>query len=146
MYIPVYQVMLVRDGSCVTDRKIVQSPLDVYSVLKNYLNPESLDREHFVVAMLNTKNKIIGLHTVSIGCLNASVVHPREVFKPALLSNAATVILAHNHPSGNPDPSDEDLSVTRRLFDAGKILGINVRDHIILGDDSFFSFKEKGML
>ncbi len=146
-YVPIYQVMLVRDGSVRVDRKSLTAPYQVNKVLMDYLNPESLDREHFVIALLDTKSQVIGLHTISIGSLGASIVHPREVFKPALLSSAASVILAHNHPSGDPDPSHEDLEVTRRLVDAGNILGVNVRDHIILGDNgSFVSFRERGLI
>ncbi len=92
---------------------------------------------------LNTKNNITGINVVSIGSLNSSLVHPREVFKAAILGNAAAIILAHNHPSGDPSPSPEDLEITRRLVEAGKILGIEVLDHVIIGD-RWESLKERG--
>lgn len=103
-------------------------------------------KEYFKVLLLNTKNHVISREEVSVGSLNASIVHPREIFAVPLRKSAASVILVHNHPSGDPSPSQEDLEVTRRLVDAGSILGIAVRDHIIIGDGCFFSFKEKGLL
>jgi DNA repair protein RadC len=98
--------------------------------------------------MLDQKNQVIGLHTVSIGSLTASIVHPRECFKPAILSNAAAIILAHNHPSGDCQPSREDRALTQRLVETGKLLGISVLDHIIIGDgtSSYFSFADEGLL
>ncbi len=103
-------------------------------------------KEHFQVLLLNTKNHVISREEISVGSLNASIVHPREIFNVPLRKSAASIILVHNHPSGDPSPSQEDLEVTRRLVDAGNILGIAVRDHIIIGDGCFFSFKEKGLL
>jgi DNA repair protein RadC len=105
-----------------------------------------LDREHFRVILLNTKNRVLGVETVSIGSLNSSLVHPREVFKSAVQRSAAGVILVHNHPSGDPTPSSEDIEITRRLSDAGRVIGIEVLDHIIIGDHLFVSFKEKGLI
>lgn len=106
---------------------------------------QGLDRENFVVLLLDTKNKVIGINTVSIGTLNSSLVHPREVFKPAILASAAALILAHNHPSGDPKPSREDIEVTKRLIEAGGLLGIQVLDHIIVGDYCV-SLKEQGYI
>ena len=103
-------------------------------------------REHFAVMLLNTKNHILGLTDISVGSLQASVVHPREVFRAAIEYAAASMILFHNHPSGDPSPSREDIAVTRRLVKAGAIMDIPVLDHIILGDGRFASLKEKGML
>ncbi len=143
-YIPIYQVTLVRDGSVKTNDKNLTTPRQAFEILKDYFG--DTDREHFVIILLNTKNKIIGINTVSIGSLSASIVHPRELFKSAMLCNAASVVLSHNHPSGDPAPSQEDLEITRRLIDAGKVLGIDIRDHIIVGDDIFFSFREKGLI
>ncbi len=143
--VPIYRIMMVKDSAITTGgMEKISSPRDANDLLSAYL--EGVDREHFVVLLLDTKNNIVGINTVSIGTLNASIVHPREVFKPAILENAGSVILAHNHPSGDPTPSQEDLEITRRLFDGGKILGIDVRDHIIIGDGCFFSFRERGML
>ena len=95
---------------------------------------------------MNTKNHIIGIKDVSIGSLTASVVHPREVFETAIMHHAAAMILIHNHPSGDPSPSREDISVTERLVKAGKVMDIPVLDHIILGDERFVSMKEKNLM
>ena len=103
-------------------------------------------REHFAVMLLDTKNHILGMPDISIGSLQASIVHPREVFRAAIDYAAAAMILFHNHPSGDPNPSREDIAVTQRLVKAGKIMDIPVLDHIILGNDCFLSFKDKGML
>jgi DNA repair protein RadC len=103
-------------------------------------------KEHFKLILLNPRNKIIGISTISIGTLNASLVHPREVFKDAIMHSAASVVLAHNHPSGDPEPSEDDLTITRRLIEAGKILGVEVMDHIIIAKNGFFSFKERGLV
>ena len=103
-------------------------------------------KEYFIALHLDGKNTISCLEVVSIGSLNQSVVHPREVFKTALLSSAAGIILVHNHPSGDPKPSDADRTTTRRLAEAGMILGIKILDHIIIGDGSYFSIVEGGML
>lgn len=114
-------------------------------IINQYL--KGADREHFVVIMLNTKYEIIGINTVSIGTLDASLVHPREVFKPAILTNAAAIILAHNHPSGHPEPSEDDIKVTRKLKEAGEILGIDVLDHIIIGGpNNWYSMYENGKI
>ena len=118
-------------------RPVISGPEDVYKILRGRL--AHLDRERFVVVLLNTKNAVIESPTVSIGTLSASLVHPREVFKPAIRAGAAAVILAHNHPSR------EDREVTRRVAEAGKTIGIEVLDHLIIGD-GFYSFKECGLL
>lgn len=103
------------------------------------------DREHFVCFHLDARNQIVSKETVSVGSLNASLVHPREVFKAAVLSSAAKIILAHNHPSGDPSPSREDIELTRRLVDAGEIMGIEVLDHIIVAHGCFLSMKEAAL-
>jgi DNA repair protein RadC len=103
-------------------------------------------KEHFKLILLNSRNKKIGISTISIGTLTTSLVHPREVFKEALAHSAASVILAHNHPSGDPEPSEDDLKITRKLVESGKILGVEVIDHIIVGKNSFYSFREKGLI
>ena len=103
-------------------------------------------KEHFKLILLNPRNKIIGISTISIGTLNASLVHPREVFKDAIVHSAASVVLAHNHPSGDPEPSEDDLKITKKLVDSGKILGIEVLDHIVIGKNNFCSFKERGLI
>ena len=104
------------------------------------------DREHFAVILLNVKNHILSMPVISVGSLTASVVHPREVFKAAIQQTAASIILVHNHPSGDPTPSKEDIEVTARMVQVGKVMDIPVFDHIIVGGDKFVSLKEKGVI
>jgi DNA repair protein RadC len=124
-------------------RPMISSPADVDSLLRGRI--ANLDRENFVAVLLNTKNEVIEFPTISVGTLSASLVHPREVFKPAIRASAASVVLAHNHPSGKVQPSREDREVTKRLVNAAEIIGIEVLDHVILGD-GYFSMKEHGKL
>lgn len=124
-------------------RPMISSPEDVDGLLRGRI--ANLDRENFVAVLLNTKNEVLEFPTISVGTLSSSLVHPREVFKPAIRASAAGVILAHNHPSGRVGPSYEDREVTRRLREAAEIIGIEVLDHVILGD-GYFSMKEHGML
>ncbi|MDA8441391.1 MAG: DNA repair protein RadC [Peptococcaceae bacterium] len=105
-----------------------------------------LDREHFRLMALNSKNQVLGVVPVAVGSLNAAPVHPREVFKEAIRRSAAAIILLHNHPSGDPTPSREDVEVTKRLAEAGHLLGIEVFDHLVIGDKRYVSLKEKGIL
>jgi len=144
--IPIYRVSLVRESRLHCYNKQIRSSADASALIHAYL--EGVDREHFGVLLLSQKNNVIGVNTVSVGSLTASVVHPREVFKPAILSNAAAIILAHNHPSGQPQPSQEDRVLTVRLVAAGKLLGISVLDHVIIGDgtSAYFSFADEGLL
>lgn len=103
------------------------------------------DRETFVALLLNTKNRIIKKEVVSFGSLNANIVHPREVYKEAILNGAARIAVAHNHPSGDPYPSNEDLELTKKLYEVGEVIGIPLIDHVIVGEDGqFYSFKERG--
>jgi DNA repair protein RadC len=142
----VYRVTLVREADITAPGPRLRGAEQAAELLRQYLG--AVDREHFVVVLLDRKNAPIGLHTVSIGSLTASVVHPREVFKVAILANAAAFICGHNHPSGDPAPSQEDRTLTRRLVDAGKLLGIALLDHLILGDGTtaYFSFADQGLL
>ncbi|WP_340004631.1 DNA repair protein RadC [Paenibacillus sp. FSL K6-0276] len=121
---------------------IIRCPGDAAEILTEQLR--YLQKEHFVCLFLNTKNHVIGQETLSMGSLNASIVHPREVFRAAIKCSSASIICAHNHPSGDPTPSPEDISLTSRLLQAGEIVGIDVLDHLIIGDSSFVSLKEKG--
>ncbi len=123
---------------------IIKSPLDVSTLVMEEMR--FLDREYFKAIFLDTKNHVLAIENISIGSLNASIVHPREVFKSAIRRSSAAVILVHNHPSGDPSPSNEDINVTKRLQEAGDILGISVLDHIIIGDSRFVSIKEKGLI
>lgn len=105
-----------------------------------------LDHEQFMVILLNAKNHVIGVECVSVGTLTASLVHPREIFKSAIKRSAHAIILAHNHPSGDPSPSREDREVTRRLIEAGRLIGIEVLDHLVIGDGRYTSFRERGLV
>ena len=147
--VPSYKVMLVRDSNDsvkATGKKAgVKSPDDMAEILRAYL--DGADREHFCIAMLDRKGNLLGLNTVSIGTLNSSVVHPREVFKPAIIIGASSIILCHNHPSGDTTPSREDIDVTRKLIEGGKILSIEVLDHVIIGEGTMYcSMKERGLV
>jgi DNA repair protein RadC len=122
----------------------VSSPQQAVVVLRPRI--EDWSREHFLAVLLDARNRIVGIETVSVGSLSASIVHPREVFKPAILASAAGILLAHNHPSGDPEPSPEDLAITRRLVDAGALLGIEVVDHLVVTMKNFVSLKERGSL
>lgn len=106
----------------------------------------SAKREHFVVLLLNARHEVEAVETVSIGSLNASIVHPREVFRSAVIESAASILLAHNHPSGDPEPSEEDLSITRRLVEVGELLGIAVLDHVIVASRGVVSFRSRQLL
>lgn len=103
------------------------------------------EQEHFIVLCLNTKNEIIARKTISIGTLDQAIVHPRDVFRFAIKNNAARIIAVHNHPSGNPEPSQNDKTVTKRLIRSGDILGVEILDHIIVGNDSYVSLRERGL-
>jgi len=122
----------------------VNGPRDVAGLLMGEMR--YLDREHFKVVLLNAKHRVMDVVTVSVGCLDSSLVHPREVFKECLRRNSACIILVHNHPSGDPTPSAEDIAITRRLTSSGLILGIDVLDHIIVGDNRYSSLKELGLM
>ena len=142
--VQIIRVGLVRDAGSAAPGSTVTTAADVIPLLTELL---SADREHFLAIHLNTRNIPIATETVSIGALNATLVHPREVFKAAILNNAAGLILAHNHPSGDPTPSKEDLALTRRMMEAGELLGIDVFDHVIVVPDGrYISLKEAGLL
>jgi len=125
------------------ERPMISSPADVDRLLRGRI--ANLDRENFVAVLLNAKNEVIGAPLISVGTLSASLVHPREVFKPAIRASAASVVLVHNHPSGKVEPSPEDREATTRLEESAGILGIEVLDHVIVGD-GYYSMKEHGML
>ncbi len=125
-------------------RDLVKSPNDVQKMLVQEMR--AYDREHFVVLYLDRKGGLIVKEDVSVGGLHSSIVHPREVFKTAVKRSAASIILAHNHPSGDPAPSREDIDITRRLVEAGRLMGIEVLDHVVIGDNIYCSLKEKGLI
>jgi len=142
--IKLFQAVLERYSKERIDPKILfNSPATVFEYLREKIGREN--KEHFIILCLDTRNNLIAAD-VSVGILNASLVHPREVFSQAILNNSSHVIVAHNHPSGDPTPSAEDVITTRRLVEAGKILGITVADHMIVTKDRYFSLKEKGII
>lgn len=140
------RISLVREpGVKLSERPVLRTPGEAASLFAQYIGES--DREQFVIALLTIRHRVIGLNTVSVGCLTSSLVHPREVFKPAILASAAALILAHNHPSGDPEPSAEDVALTRRLASAGTLLGIQILDHLVIGEAGrFVSLKERGVL
>ncbi len=137
---PRYRVMLVKESGVTAGDVRISDSQKAYRLLEPLF--DGLDREHFMVVGLDAKHAVIGINTVSIGSVTMSIVHPREVFKPLILLNASAVILAHNHPSGDPTPSQEDRALTRRLKDGGELLGIAVLDHLVLGEDRYYSFAD----
>jgi len=134
----------LENSSSETTKITVKSPEDVVKTARNLLKGKK--REHFLVICLDTRNHLIKTSTVSIGSLDCSIVHPREVFKDAISSSAASVIFIHNHPSGDPTPSEDDIKMTKRLIEAGEIIGIEVLDHIIICDSEHLSMKAKNLV
>ena len=140
--IPQYKIQLVRESSALYETHRVDCPDNAAAIITQYLDHP--DREHLVALLLDVKNNVIGINTVSIGSVTATVVHPREIFKPAILANATGIILAHNHPSGDVTPSKEDDKTTRKINEAGKLMDIPMLDHIIVSHDAnyYYSYKE----
>ncbi len=173
--INIVSIKMVKESSFLYQTRKISSPKDAYEMIKEQLEGldreqfiiaclntkneptnisvvsvgtlnKALDREQFIIACLNTKNEPTNISVVSVGTLNKAIVHPREVFKTAILSNASSIMAFHNHPSGDTTPSDQDIQLTHRLVEAGELLGIKLLDHLIIGDGSFTSLKEKGYL
>jgi len=143
--INIVSLKLIKENSILYDVRRISSPSEAAGLGRKFL--EEADREQVIVCCLDTKNQPVSVNVVSMGTLNSSLVHPREVFKTAILSNAANIILFHNHPSGDPSPSQEDISITKRIQEAGTLLGIELLDHLIIGsEDRFCSLKERGDL
>ncbi|NRT78414.1 RadC family protein [Clostridium beijerinckii] len=142
--VDIVSIKIIKESSVLYANRKIATPKDCVVLVKHLL--EDSDREKLVVCCLNTKNEPTSISTVSIGSLNSSIVHPREVFKTAILSNAASVIISHNHPSGDTVPSKEDINITERIKEAGDIIGIKLLDHLIIGDREYLSLKEKGYI
>ena len=119
---------------------------DVKDALAQLTDLRNLKKEHFVALYINARNKLIHKELISVGTLTTNLVHPREVFEPAMVRASTEIIVAHNHPSGDPEPSSADLEITKRLIEAGKILGIKILNHLIITKESYFSFKDKGLI
>ena len=140
--VPRYRVTLVREGRATTPPAPVLTSVGAADLLRPLF--ADVDREHFLVCGLDAKHGIIGVNVVSMGSLTLSIVHPREVFKPLILMNAAAWMCAHNHPSGDPTPSQEDRVLTSRLRQGADLLGIGLLDHLILTDARYYSFADQG--
>jgi DNA repair protein RadC len=139
-----FKVSLVRDSSELKEgKKRIGNAADIALAAQDM---KQLDREQLRVYYLSCRNDIIGWELISQGSLTASIAHPREIFKGAILATCAGIILVHNHPSGNPTPSEDDIRLTKRIADAGRILGIELLDHVIVAEDGSFSFKSSGMI
>jgi DNA repair protein RadC len=124
----------------------IKSPVDVHTLINNVMQELDGQREHCFCISMNTKNQIKSVDVISIGTLNANIVHPREIFYTAICHRAASVIISHNHPSGDPTPSKEDIEVTEKLIEGGKLIGIDVLDHVIIGDTRYISLKDEGLV
>lgn len=143
--VDIVSLKLIREGSILYEVRNINNTVDAVGIGRRFI--EDIDREELIVCCLDTKNQPLSVNVASIGSLNSSIVHPREIFKVAVLSNAASIIVYHNHPSGDTAPSKEDISVTNRLKEAGNIIGIKLIDHIIIGSDGkYTSLKEEGIL
>lgn len=138
------KIQMIREKEVEVHSKKISSPKDAAKICKQVLENE--DRENLIVLALDTKNNVNAINVVSIGSLNSSIVHPREVFKPLILANACSFIISHNHPSGNTTPSSEDINITKRLKECSKFMGIDLLDHIIIGNNEYISLKEEGLI
>ncbi len=143
-HIPQVKLMVVKDGTVKADVRTIKASSDVFQLMSGYFAGH--DREEFAVLLLDAKHKVVGIHTVSIGSVSMSIVHPRETFKAAIVASASAMILTHNHPSGDPMPSQEDRELTKRLVEGGKLLGITILDHVVVGDGQYKSFADEGWM
>ncbi len=134
---------MVREFEVSSDRKTVSSPADITNALSKYRTKKV---EYFLCVHLDSAHKITRIEEVTKGLINRSLAHPREVFRKAIISNSQSVVVAHNHPSGSLEPSEEDKGITQRLVAAGELLGVPVLDHLIISKEGYFSFKENGLL
>ena len=144
--VDIVNIKMCREGSVLYRPRKISKPKDVVELIRYFLNER--DREVFLVIALDTKNQPSAVNICSVGTVNSAIVHPREVFKMAILANATNIIIAHNHPSGIATPSSNDIKITKRLRDAGSILGIDILDHVIIGsdfNDEYYSFKENNI-
>lgn len=149
-HVTIYKIQLMKAGTIPIENAYIHSVDDAEGVCRRFLQHEYggcyPDREVFGAVWLNIKNEVVGFEVVSIGTLNAGLVHPREVFKSGILHNAASLIVFHNHPSGDVSPSQQDAQVTQRLAEAGGLIGIELLDHVILGENACYSMKASGLM
>ncbi len=142
--VDIVKIKLVKERSVLYNPRKINSPEHAFKLVQDFL--KDIDREAFVVVNLDTKNQPTSMNLCSIGTISSTLVHPREVFKSAILSNTSRIIIAHNHPSGDIEASQDDIVITKRLKEAGEIVGIEIVDHIIIGDEKFLSFKEQQLI
>ncbi|WP_256717394.1 JAB domain-containing protein [Paenibacillus odorifer] len=140
----VVSLKLVKEATISYRTNVIRNPQDAFEIAKEFIGDE--DREHCILICLDTKNKINCIQTIGIGSLNSAIVHPREVFKIAIVSSSASVIFAHNHPSSDCTPSQPDLEISERIKQAGQILGIDLIDSIIVCEDNYYSMKEHNLI
>ena len=148
-FISTFRVSLVKDRCVSFEETYLNNSKQAQPLIRKLIETQGQpDREQFCIILLNIKNKIIGLNIVSTGCLTSAQVHPREVLKPAILSNCSSMILCHNHPSGNTTPSNEDLAITKKIVLASKIIGIQIHEHLIISmeDETYYSFADNGIM
>ena len=142
----IYNLQIIKENSIAYDvQQKIRTPEDAVNVFKNAIKLDMKSEEYLYMLALNTKNCVIGCCEISHGSINNSIVHPREIFKRALLLNATSIIIAHNHPSGNSEPSKEDINVTERIKQCGELMGIELLDHVIIGDN-YYSFKANDLI
>ena len=142
--VQIVSTKLIRESSILYEPRVIDSPEKAVKLVKSII--EESDREMMVVVNLDTKHQPTELYIAATGSLNSCIIHPREIFKTAIISSSNSILIAHNHPSGNPKPSQEDNAVTERLKSAAEIIGINLIDHIIIGRESYYSYKENNLL
>lgn len=142
--VDIVKIKMCKEGSIMYGARKISSPSDAVNLIGEFMGDS--DREEFIIIAIDTKNQPTAINVCSIGTLNATLVHPREVFKMAILANANSIIIAHNHPSGDVSPSKEDINITTKLKEAGDIIGINITDHLIIGSGNYMSFKEQKMI
>lgn len=139
----VVSLKMVKEGTFPYRTNAIRSPKDVFELASEYIG--YCDREHAILICLSTKNTILALETIAIGSLSAALMHPREIFKTAIVCNSASIILAHSHPSFDPTPSLEDIQLTKKIKECGELLSIDLLDHVVVGGDNHYSMKENGL-
>jgi DNA repair protein RadC len=146
VHIPFISLKMVRESNqdYELSQRQIANPESAYKIFQQFGMDEEAE-ETMILLALDTKCKPTGLFEVSRGSLDSAIVHPREIYKRAIMANASSIILAHNHPSGDPTPSQEDIEITKRIAEAGRILGIELHDHIVIGENTYISLKEKGI-
>lgn len=146
--INLYSLKLVKEKSMLFDAEtiIIKQPEDAYAIVSSVLKLQHKPVEHFGILALNTLSAVVGIHVLAIGTIDATHIHQREIFKAALMNNATYIVMFHNHPSGDPTPSQDDITITQQIEIAAQVMGIPILNHIIIGEDSFFSLRESNVI